>query len=203
MPLLGTDPRVIRTDVRTPEQTALEQARLGTFAGLSNQYGMAVKDPTYSLPNPEQQQYDENALMDAVYNRTSGMGAGKSGTEKKLANRALTEYRMGLVDRQQKARDTLRNQMLSVLGMGGQPMATQGVPGQIGTLEELTKVGLGKLLGTAGGELGDYLGKAGSKGIQAILESVFGNSSPAGGLSVSDGWGVNDFVSPLFNELGF
>src|SRR2546422_385147 len=113
-------PYSYETDPRTGYQKAAEQQRMQGARDYTTQYQKSMTDPSFAIASPELQRMQEQELTDQAFNRMGYAGAGASGSARALAQKALVDYRLGLIDKQNSARENLRQSINSML-TGGTP----------------------------------------------------------------------------------
>src|SRR6266446_4444879 len=125
--LWDTAPSTNTFDVRTPQQGQAETQRNATAGGLMNQYGNAFADPNFGIAGglPSQSQYryvGDQAAVDEI-NRIAASGGGESGYSSarsaKVASDAIINYKLGISNAQNQARQGIGQNMTLATQPGG------------------------------------------------------------------------------------
>jgi hypothetical protein len=154
--MMDQTPYTMRTDPRTGYQMATEQRRISAGDDWAEQYQRSLSDPSYAIASPALQQMQEQELTDQAFNRMGNAGAGASGSAKALAQKALVDYRLGLIQQQNAARENLRQNMVQLYGENSPSYNVQGVQGSPSpmTRAEMT---MGQMASNMGGSMGGMM----------------------------------------------
>jgi hypothetical protein len=163
--LWDTAPNSQTYDVRTPQQGQQESQRVATGGGLMNQYSNAFADPNFGIAGglPSQSQYryvGDQAAVDEI-NRIAAGGGGESGysaaRSAKVASDAIINYKLGISNAQNQARQGVGQNMALATQPGGFQSYDSWVnPQQNSILSQF----VGGVAGGAGGGAGSAAGSA-------------------------------------------
>lgn len=148
-------PSSYTTPQTTPYQQQLQSGVAGQLQQYQQQYKSAQGDPNFAIGDPKMRMLKENELVDDIYNRLGAGAMGGSG--KSLASKAIVDYRLGLVDKQQAALQNLRQSMSALFtGAQGQPLHVTDVQGRVNPFNQMLAgagtLGLAKGFANIGGQ---------------------------------------------------
>lgn len=149
-------------DPRSRENQQLDKARVHLYNQAYNQYAQAMSNPEHGMPPAADRDTLEKNIIDKVYSGRSAVGGGFSPMNQIEVGKALAEFRLNLLDRQQKSREALFTGLSGLLG-GPRNTGPVSSPG---------------LLQRAGGYVG---GKFLERGTQGVLDKMWPTQAPQAG----------------------
>ena len=122
-------------DPRSRENQQLDRARVHQYNQAYQQYNQALSNPNFGIPAPEDVANLEKNIVDKVFNARSAAGGGFTPMNNVEAGKYLAEFRLGLLEKQQRARESLFQGLTQLLGgpRSEGPTSTPGFLQRAGT----------------------------------------------------------------------
>lgn len=136
-------------DPRSRENQQMDKARVHLYNQAYGQYDQALKNPNFGLPAQGDIANLEKDIVDKVFNMRSAVGGGFTPMNQVEAGKYLAEFRLNLLDKQQRAREALFTGLSNLLNgpRSAGPVSTPGFVQRAGT--EFGNAALSRATGAA------------------------------------------------------